>query len=92
MVSIKKPYFAMACYVFHSYVCSGIIAESYALLIALLHSYKSYGYYTPTDYSLILFRSLHCYRPGLISLPIKLDVEEVNVFLSSTSNITPVQL
>jgi len=45
-----------------------IMSLSYYLRTAWLHSYKSYGYYIPTHYSSVLFRSLQYYRPGLIIL------------------------
>jgi len=45
-----------------------------------------------TNYSLIMFRSLHHYRPGLIILTIKRDVILFYFFITSTSKITAVQL
>jgi len=39
------------------------------------------------DYSLVIFRSLHCYRSGLVILARMQDVVVVyNVSLTSTSN------
>jgi len=70
MASNKKSYFAMSCRVFHAYTCNDILSESYYLLTpsAWLHSYRIYGSYILTDYSLVLFRSLPWYRSGLIIL------------------------
>ena len=48
-------------------------------------------YYIPTDYRLILFRSLQYNRSGLIILTRKLHVAIGYVSLTSTSNTTSVQ-
>ena len=50
------------------------------------------AYHLPTDFSLVLLRSIHYYRSGLIILTRKLDVLIVYVSFTSTSNTTPVQL
>jgi len=72
------------------YLRTSVISELYSLLTAWLHSHKSYGYYAPTDYSLVIFRSLHYNRPRFDYSDEKVVVV-VHVFLTSTSNIMPVQ-